>query len=238
MPATVHYKDNLQSKKLFEQIAANFVVENDGYISITARFVATSLGLTTDAVQELFPKPNSPIPKNLLQLRGFPENEGIYANKVNVVYANGLQFVEMTASSCLTFNQYIETVSNNTLNYSGSVSSQVNETTIIAPYRFTLKIPNIKIATAYLSTKNFPEARGATVERGRIQRSRAPSLTVNGKKYKTEVINAKDRRRGLRRADLGLQLVETISENSDGSITRGTKAYTLQVVDNAENVNN
>jgi len=237
MPAIVFNRREAETKA-FEQIGGDFTVETDGYISVSLRLVATKSGLTNNAVDSIMPKPGFALPNNLYNLPGLPVNAGVYAKSVTTFIENGLQYADIVASSCVLQPQFVLTTSYGTLAYNGSHPRKVgtgnNATTTLEAYSFALKVPIARIAAAYLSKDQFPGGVNVTPRGGIVRRQTAPGMNVavpgvGARVLDSKVLNINDPRRVLAAAAKTMMVVETLSEESDGSITRATAQYTLQV---------
>jgi hypothetical protein len=239
MPAIVHYKNGRNPARTFEQISANFSVELDGYISLSLRFAATFSGLNSNAVLSLFPSPEKPLPDNFFNIRGLPLNRGVFAERVSVSYENGIQYVDIIASSCTRDSQLVVNSTNNSLAYNGVFTILSNPPEDVA-YSFTAKIPTVRVSTCYLASEGFPQAVSAKTEGDNINRNNGPRLVllspvffngqlITGARYfSTTITNAKPA--GIvNLANKSMNVVETLSESGD-SVVRGTKTYTLEVV--------
>jgi hypothetical protein len=232
MPSIVHYKDGEKSRGPFERISANFTVEPDGFINLKMRFFAALQGLAKDAVKSIFPRLDKPLPEDLYgTIRGLPDNSGVYANDVSVITENGIQYIDITASACTRTPQFVVNATINTLFYNGT-HTQPTSPPLILPYSFTLKLPTIRVSTCYLYSTTFPTTVIAETTGTNITPSFAPELILISpqiqKTYITTISNVKGRS-GLNLANKTLSILESVTE-TQGSIVRGTKTYTLEVV--------
>jgi hypothetical protein len=224
MPAIAHHKPRFSGLR---RVSGSFNVAADGFIDIRLRFIATPDA--ENAVTNLFPRLGQPLPGDFVQgLSGLPNNRGVFAENVAVVYENGIQYVDIVASSCVVLAQFSVSVTRTTLAYLGFTST---DTFINAPYRFVLTVPNVAVSTCYLYSEGFPDSVSAETG-GIISRFGAPSLTVKipsgDKSFPTPISNIRGFA-SLKRAAKTCNVVQNNISESPGSIVRGTKTYTLEV---------
>lgn len=195
MPATIIRSSQAQGLTL---LASRLAVADDGFVSISARWLAPQTGFSIEdlALDSPWPLQAAPLPVGMPRTQGgpfliqrsvFKENGITYAETNYATAVFPLRIAESTSSQRASFNGYAEDSDGN----SGSVSfdyhtvtrtfsySTVGSAAIIQPFVFPQNTYNIRREGKWRLVRYFP-SRTITANRQTLGRVSRFSITATG----------------------------------------------------------